>query len=81
MSLEGLGMPVALEGEYGRPASAEKRALTVRLFGQFQKLLDKGLLKPHPIRLVNGGFEGILDGLSQLRSGSVSGEKLVVFLQ
>ncbi|KXX73049.1 Enoyl reductase LovC [Madurella mycetomatis] len=35
ISLEGLGMPVALEGEYRRPASVEKRALTIRLFGQF----------------------------------------------
>jgi NADPH:quinone reductase-like Zn-dependent oxidoreductase len=65
---------------YERPASREKHAAAVHWFKMFQILLDEGKLKAHPVKMLPGGFEGILDGLKALKSGSVSGHKLVVSL-
>lgn len=42
-----------------------------------EKLLSDGKLQPHPAVIRSGGFEGILEGLKELESGVVSGQKLV----
>lgn len=44
--------------------------------GIVDRLLEKGLLKPHPAD-VRVGFEGILDGMQEYKEGKVSGKKLV----
>lgn len=80
MSLEGMGREVALEGEYKRPMSDKKRELAARMFAIFQRLLDEGKLKTHPIEVVGQGCESIIKGLEMLKSGVVSGKKLVVTL-
>ena len=41
------------------------------------ELIDQQKVKPHRIELREGGFEGILSGLDDLKSGKVSGKKLV----
>ncbi|TLS21202.1 uncharacterized protein PpBr36_10636 [Pyricularia pennisetigena] len=46
-----------------------------------QALLDQGLLKTHPVKMVEGGFKGVLDGLELLRNKAVSGAKLVVHVR
>ncbi|KAK6063440.1 Enoyl reductase LovC 3 [Seiridium cupressi] len=46
--------------------------------GELQSLVDKDLVKPHPIREIKGKLEGIVDGLSMLQRGEVRGQKLVV---
>lgn len=40
-------------------------------------VFEAGELKAHPIRVEKGGFEGLLDGVSLVRKGKVSGVKLV----
>lgn len=80
MCLEGTGRDVALEGEYRRPASIEKRELAGRMFTIFQRLLDDKVLKTHPVEVVGQGFNSIIEGLITLKSGLVSGKKLVVLL-
>ncbi|KFA54652.1 hypothetical protein S40293_02247 [Stachybotrys chartarum IBT 40293] len=80
MCLEGMGREAKLDGEYGRPASQEKRDLAAKMFAIYQSLLTDGKLQTHPMEVVGKGFEGILDGLAKLKSGSVSGRKLVVSL-
>lgn len=40
-------------------------------------LVAEGKVKPHRVELREGGFEGILEGLEDLKSGKVSGKKLV----
>jgi hypothetical protein len=40
-------------------------------------LLQDGNIRPHPIRIMQGGLEGIVAGLQELYDGRVSGEKLV----
>lgn len=80
MSLEGLGKEVRLGGEYRREANAELCALVVRMFGTFQKLLDDGRLKVHPVEIGGHGWEAVLGGINVLKSGSVSSKKLVAVL-
>ncbi|KAI1457379.1 zinc-binding dehydrogenase family oxidoreductase [Annulohypoxylon moriforme] len=80
MAPEVFGKEVKLSGGYERPASEEKHQVAVRMFGVVQKLLDEGKLKAHPIQMLEPGLEGILDGLALLKSGSVSGKKLVAIV-
>jgi hypothetical protein len=46
----------------------------------FRRCWEKGRIRTHPVRVVDGGFEAILEGLKILKRGEVSGEKLVVRL-
>ncbi|ROW04708.1 hypothetical protein VMCG_04869 [Cytospora schulzeri] len=80
MGLEVFGKEVKLGGEYGRPASKEKHDTAARCFRMFQRLLDEGRLEAHPVQIVQGGFDGILQGLELLAQGAVSGKKLVALL-
>jgi hypothetical protein len=41
------------------------------------KLLASQQLTVHPTKIGSGGFDGVLDGLNQLKEGKVSGVKLV----
>lgn len=81
MSLEVLGKNVELGGEYSRDSNPALHALACDLTMIFQQLLDHRKLRPHPVRIVGQGFTCILDGLKELQSGSVSGEKLVVLVE
>ncbi|CAJ2504340.1 Uu.00g117340.m01.CDS01 [Anthostomella pinea] len=80
MALEVFGKEVALPEPYYRAANQEKHDAEAHFFTVFQRLLDDGKLKPHPVQLVPGGWIGVLDGLHRLRSGAISGKKLVVLL-
>ncbi len=42
-----------------------------------EKLVADGKLKPHPKRVSDAGFEGVLKGMEELKNGKVRGEKLV----
>ncbi|KAI1457559.1 zinc-binding dehydrogenase [Annulohypoxylon moriforme] len=81
LAYEAFGPEVKLEGEYGRPASPEKHETAVKIFRAFQKLLDEGKVRAHPTEVVGHGFESILEGLRRLKSGSVSGKRLVVWIE
>jgi hypothetical protein len=80
MSLEVLGKDVKLGGEYSRDSNPVLHALAHNLTMVFQQLLDQRRLRPHPTHVVGQGFNSILDGLEQLKSGSVSGKKLVILV-
>ncbi|KAI0888669.1 zinc-binding dehydrogenase [Annulohypoxylon maeteangense] len=81
LAYEAFGHEVKLDGEYGRPASPEKHETAAKIFRAFQKLLDEGKVKGHPTEVVGHGFESILEGLRRLKSGSVSGKRLVVWIE
>ncbi|KAK4194671.1 chaperonin 10-like protein [Triangularia verruculosa] len=74
------GEASGLPGGYDKPADPGKLELGVRFWGVYQKLLDEGKLKPHPVQRLEGGLEGVIKGLELLRSGGVSGKKLVAVL-
>ena len=59
------------------PAVPEDFELGKRFFGLIEKLLENGLIRNHPARVIDGGFSGILEGMRQMKEGKVSGEKLV----
>lgn len=59
------------------PVIPEDVAFARKNYELAQELLEKGLIKPHPVRLGEGGWEGVLGGIDQLRKGLVSGVKLV----
>ena len=74
------GEEVKLPGGYWRAANPANLALCMRFFPIFQRLLNEGKLVPHPTQRVEGGLEGIVEGLQLLKSGSVSGKKLTAIL-
>lgn len=80
MVLTMFGGPVALDGEYERAASSADRTLSAAVFAATQVLLDKGLIKTHPEKVIGGGWDGILQAIDVIRTGAVSGHKLVVRL-
>ncbi|KAL1882814.1 putative secondary metabolism biosynthetic enzyme [Diaporthe australafricana] len=80
MAYEIVGEEVKLPGAYGKPADDVKRELGASCFAMFEGLLREGKLRPHPIEQLERGLHGVLDGLALLKSGSVSGRKLVAVL-
>ncbi|KAI0799426.1 zinc-binding dehydrogenase [Xylaria sp. FL0064] len=77
-AMEAFGAEVKLGGEYWRAASAEKYERAVELFGMFRRLLYAGKLMNLPTEIVGNTFGDILDGLQLLKSGAVSGRRLIV---
>ncbi|KAL0943838.1 enoyl reductase [Colletotrichum truncatum] len=63
---------------YGREPSEEMRQFGVKLWQVAHDLAEQGKLQHHPLRIVDGGFEAIVDGLKLVAQGQVSGEKIVV---
>ncbi|KAI1739510.1 GroES-like protein [Xylaria scruposa] len=80
LAYEVFGRDVPLSKGYECTADPEKVALAARHLQVLQGLLDEGALKTHPVQELGGGFSGVLEGLRLLKSGSVSGKKLVVVL-
>lgn len=81
MAPEVYGSEIKLSRGYERPSNAENQNLAVRLFKVLQRLLDEGKLIAHPTQIVEGGLDGVLAGLELLKSGSVSGKKLVTTME
>lgn len=77
MGITMLGKRIALDRGYAREPDPEMREFGEKWFRQVQKMVDEGKIKSHPVRVMGGGFAGILKGLDLLRSRTVSGEKLV----
>jgi hypothetical protein len=75
-----IGGKVALDQGYGSEADPEKRKFGIRYYKQLQKLFDEGKIRPHPLKIVPGRFQGILNGIEDLKYRRVSGEKLVVVI-
>lgn len=42
-----------------------------------EKLLEEGLIKNHPVDSREGGLNGIMGGLKDMKEGKLSGKKLV----
>ncbi|KAH9985273.1 zinc-binding dehydrogenase [Xylariaceae sp. FL0662B] len=66
---------------YDRPGSREKLEFALRHKDMFQRLLDLGKLKAHPIEVLEGGLHGVVRGLEVLANEGVSGKKLVAVMQ
>ncbi|KAF5501051.1 Deshydrogenase mlcG [Colletotrichum siamense] len=66
---------------YGREPDDKMRALGVELWEVAERLVHEGKLNHHPVRILEGGFEGIRKGLELLTHKGVSGEKIVVRME
>lgn len=71
------GNPVKLSGAYGRRATPEDREFGKGMFVLAEEMLREGMLKPHPIEVREGGLEGVVKGIEDLRKGRVRAVKLV----
>ncbi|ORY17103.1 chaperonin 10-like protein [Clohesyomyces aquaticus] len=71
------GKRIALGTGYESAPSEDRRKFGGEWFKTLQNLLDDGKLRGHPPKVMDGGFEGILQGVEMLKRKEVSGEKLV----
>ncbi|KAF2657839.1 GroES-like protein [Lophiostoma macrostomum CBS 122681] len=73
-----LGRKITWPAPYEREASKEDRDFGEQWAHVLQRILDEGLLKPHPLRVKESAtWEDVLSGLAEVKAGTVSGEKLV----
>ncbi|KAI0439970.1 GroES-like protein [Xylaria telfairii] len=77
MVLTIFGRKVALDGDYGRDARPQDRQFGRKAFAVVQYLLDHGLIDTHPVKIMPGGWEGVIEGVDIVRSQALSGQKLV----
>jgi len=75
-----LGRAIRLTDGYGKPEDAETGAWGIGCYKSIQRLVDTRKLKPHPLKILDGGFEAIHEGLEMLKRKEISGEKIVVRL-
>ncbi|KAJ5579639.1 uncharacterized protein N7459_005624 [Penicillium hispanicum] len=72
------GRGVELPEPYGIPPQPEIGVWARKWYQTIQRLVDAGKMKPCPVEMIPGRFEGILQGLDMLKMGKVSGKKLIV---
>ncbi|KAI1424622.1 GroES-like protein [Xylaria sp. FL1777] len=73
-----VGREVGWKDPYHIKPDPELRVFGVEWFKTAQRMLDRGEIKAHPIRVGNKvGLGGVLEGVEILRQGVLSGEKLV----
>jgi len=70
------GEEFEMEGEVW-PASEEDNLLARKFVGVCEALLEDGRIRSHPVSKREGGLEGILGGMMEMKEGKVSGQKLV----
>jgi NADPH:quinone reductase-like Zn-dependent oxidoreductase len=58
-------------------ADEEELAFSARFWSLAQELLEQGKIKTHPVEVREGGLEGVLQGLDEMRQGKIKGKKLV----
>ncbi|PYH43714.1 zinc-binding alcohol dehydrogenase family protein [Aspergillus saccharolyticus JOP 1030-1] len=72
-----MGEEVELGG-FRLPARKEDYEFAVEWTRKISPFLQDGRIKPHPVRVVEGGLQGLVDrGFGIMEAGKVSGEKLV----
>merc|ERR1711939_974735 len=60
------------------PASPTERAALARFYKYLPNVAKE--IKSPPLKMLNGGYDDIIEGLNKIRRGEVSGSKLVVKL-
>ena len=77
LALTIFGRQVKLDGEYGREANPEDRKFGAKLTADVQALLNQGKIDTHPVKVMTGGWDAVLDGVNVVRKQALSGQKLV----
>lgn len=81
MGPEMLGEEVRWPEPHYRAANPELKALAAEWIRSLQILLDRDMLKRHPLLIRDTGLEGVLEGFKDLKAGKVSGKKLIYTLK
>ncbi|KAF5374341.1 hypothetical protein D9758_004697 [Tetrapyrgos nigripes] len=64
-------------GVYGNTHVEKNRAFSSQLFENLPLMIERGIIVPNEVEDLEGGLNGIADGLKRLRDGEISGVKLV----
>ena len=72
-----IGVAVDMHGAFARQARPEDRMFGARAFLTMQGLLDRGLVDTHPVKVMTGAWEGVVQGVDMMRTEPPSGYKLV----
>ena len=72
-----LGRPIGWPAPHNRPAMPDMAEFGIKWRKTLQRLYDKRLLKAHPLVVRTGGIEGIFEGINEIKSGNLSGKKLI----
>lgn len=73
-----LGRKIGWKEPYTIEANPELRTFGKQWFECAQRMLDRGDIRPHPVKVgTRPGLENVLEGIELLRRKAVSGEKLV----
>jgi hypothetical protein len=70
------GRPYMFEGQEW-PFVENEFEFVKRFVLFMERLLEEGKIKSHPATVREGGLEGIVQGMEDIRLGKISGEKLV----
>lgn len=74
-----LGRPFRYEGKDWPIVPEDYKVATA--FGSLaETLLEQERIKPHPAAVREDGLDGILRGMDDMKSGKISGEKLVYMI-
>ncbi|KAI1503276.1 putative alcohol dehydrogenase [Biscogniauxia marginata] len=71
------GLPCSWPEPFATKGMPAARAFATDFFPVVHKMFSAGELREHPTRTEPEGFEGLLDGISLVRKGKISGQKLV----
>jgi len=77
LALEFGGQGCTWPEPFFREPNPDFTTFSIPMFAKFQKLLDDGKFKTHPIKVHDGGFEELLEGVGKLRRKEVSAQKLI----
>lgn len=77
LALTVFGHKVNYGGDYIRDSCPEDREFGERFTKEMQVLLDKGELPTHPVKVLKGGWEAVIQGVDDIKKQSLSGQKLV----
>lgn len=81
MGPEMLGEEVRWPEPHGRPANPELKAFAAEWIRKLQMLLDRNLIRTHPLLVRDSGLVGVLEGFIDLRAKKISGQKLIYLLK
>jgi NADPH:quinone reductase-like Zn-dependent oxidoreductase len=77
MGLEMTGLEIDLPGGYYRKANPALHEWFIDLIKRYSLLFADGKVKPHPIKIIQGGLPKVIEGIGAMQRKEVSGEKLV----
>lgn len=80
-ALDIFGEHVQMKRGYERDANPELHRFAVEWYQVVQGLIQGGRLRAHPLEMLENGLGNIVQGIRLLRSGLISGKKLVCVIE